>query len=81
MNRITFRKRPRYDGNMRLAEGYDARRAGRNIAIIQRMRGEDSWFWYGDGLNTCSRPVTLAEAKAEIRAHFTKPARSEGEGA
>lgn len=75
-NRITFRKGKRYCGMMRLAETVKVSRNGKEVATIQRSG--NAWFWYGDGINTCGTPMTLDEAKADAKKHFTKSSDADG---
>jgi hypothetical protein len=69
--RISFRLKY---GRISQPDIVEARRSGesRHCAIIQQTRDRSGWFWYGDGVNTSDRVLTLDEAKAEVRAHFAK---------
>jgi hypothetical protein len=69
--RMYWKKGKLRDGQTRLAETYRLHRDGAKLAIAQRMgQASSQWFWYGDGINTASRPASLAECKAEAFAHF-----------
>jgi hypothetical protein len=48
---------------------YKLNYGGVALATAQETRG-DLWFWYGDGVNTASRPDSLENVKAEAIAHF-----------
>lgn len=70
--RFTWRKQPEYDGLRRLPDAFDLRLRGETIAVAQRDKRTDLWFWYGDGINTAGREATLPEVKAEAVDHFKR---------
>lgn len=61
--RITFKKRPRYDGRMRVAESYSVNRSGRVVARIQRQ-SDGTFFWYFDGYNSLREGISFADLTA-----------------
>jgi hypothetical protein len=74
--RITFRKEK--PSGFFPPKIYRATQAGERIASIQEHgRGTGTFFWYGRPggvhVNTCNRPATLEECKADIVQRFTNP--------
>jgi hypothetical protein len=79
---ITFKRQPERDGMMMMVSSYQVNYRGKEIARIQgkeyyQKPDEGLWFWYagtnspgGEYVNTCDRPASLAECKAEIKEHF-----------
>ncbi len=65
--RLRWKKGRDYSGLMRLAETYDLRCGGEELATAQKM-DDDQWFWYGLDQNTAHRPDTLENVKAEAEA-------------
>jgi hypothetical protein len=37
--------------------------------IAQHIRGDDEWFWYATGINTCQNPQPLETCKAQAMQH------------
>lgn len=53
------------------AKAFELRRGGICIATAQQSdRGEDLWFWYGDGINTAGNEAPLEVVKGAAEAHF-----------
>ncbi len=86
--RITFSKGKAYDGLARLPKTYAVKMDGKEVATIQKLEkhaymasGETlddvkCWFWYGDSVNTCSKPSSLEDCKAAVKAHFKAKAKA-----
>jgi hypothetical protein len=70
--RMTFRKRKAGAWGEHC---FDLNRDGIRVATIAEDRDErGSWYWYGDGINTCGIPMGLEEAKANALKHFRSKA-------
>jgi hypothetical protein len=72
--RFAWRKGRDYDGQRLLAPSYELRHGGRLIAKAQPLgTNPGMWFWYaldGSQVNTCNRPASLEDVKAEALSFY-----------
>lgn len=68
--RFSFKKGKLYNGLARLAETYEFRFGGERLAIIQKHRDSEDWFWYGDNVNRASERLSLSDCKRLVLMHF-----------
>lgn len=73
--KVTFRKGKVYCGQIRLPETYRVSGNGREVAVVQRIRESDRWFWYslsGSFVNTYSNPGSLEAVKVAVKDWFKR---------